>query len=51
LHANIYLPKEGFHLLTIYKRALRQKGNGKEYEWNIYIDGVLESALSSPDSG
>ena len=42
----IYLPKDDFHLLTIYKRALRQVGGNKQFEWNVYLDGVLEGASS-----
>lgn len=38
----IYLPLSGFHLLTIYKRAVGKVNGNTTYEWNVYLDGVLE---------
>jgi hypothetical protein len=43
----IYLPKQGFHLLSIYRRIVSASGGSPLFEYNIYIDGCLEASTGT----
>lgn len=45
--SNIYIPKNSYHLITIYKRAVKKINNLTTYETCVYIDGVLEPSFKT----
>lgn len=40
----IYIPKQGYHLLSIYRRTVSTFNAAPLFEYNIYIDGCLEAS-------